>query len=77
MKNQPRSKGFVRSSAIKRLQLQTKYTSQNLIPGQKLTPADAQARTSVSTFVRGSPSSLNLVSFRDQNVVNEKFTGIF
>ena len=51
-------------------------------PGQKLTPAkpNAQARISIPTF-KGesppSPSSLNSVSFRDQNVVDEKFTGIF
>ena len=48
---------------------------------QKLTPAkpNARARTSVPTFIRGggAPPSLNLVSFRDQNVADEKFTGIF
>ena len=57
-----------------------KFTFQNLMPGQNLTPAkpNAQARTSIPTFTGESPpSSLNLVSFRDQNVVDEKFTGIF
>ena len=34
-----------------------KFTSQNLMPGQKLTPKipNAQARTSVPTFIRKSP----------------------
>ena len=34
-----------------------KFTSQNLMPGQKLTPAkpNSQTRTSVPTFIRGYP----------------------
>ena len=52
------------------------------MPGQRLIPVkpDARARTSVPTFIGElppPPSSLNLVSFKDQNVVDEKFTGIF